>query len=111
MMPYLIIQRQEPQTIEIFQENFEFILSFTAFNIPVNLLYCDAGVLHLAKSQDKLAATLQSLPLYDIPPPYVHATSLGHYDLQADDLSIDVELVDDATMIQLMSQFSRIIEL
>lgn len=108
-MQCLLINQNTPLDNYNAQEMLDLALALSTFDQTVQLLFIDCAVLQLLKQQHPnigyrkdFIATFKALPMYDINNIYVDKDSLTQYQLNKDDLIIDVIVVDKEKIIKLM---------
>lgn len=104
-----VLMRKAPYGSVYTAEGFRSIMGIGVFEMDIRVLFVDDGVYALLKGQDPSA--LEMKPLGDGFPAlkdfgvtqfYVHAPSLSERGLRPEDLVMDVELVDDATVARIL---------
>lgn len=108
---FLYVNRKAPYGTIYALESLEVVLIAAAFDQDVSLAFLDDGVYQIAKGQHTKAIdvknfspTYRALEGYDIEKVFVQKESLEERGLSADDLLIDVEILDAAQMGQLMEE-------
>ncbi len=107
---FCYVNRKAPYGTIYALESLEVVLIGAAFEQDVSLCFIDDGVYQLTKGQNTEAAgmknfspTYRALEMYDVEKLYVEKESLEARGLSADDLLVDVEVVDAAAMRDLMA--------
>jgi tRNA 2-thiouridine synthesizing protein C len=105
-----ILMRKAPYGSVYTAEGLRSLMGIGVFEMDINVLFVDDGVYALVKGQDPSALDMKPLgdafamlPEFGVTKFYVHESSLQERGLKADDLVIDVELVDDAAAAQLLA--------
>ena len=98
-----VLMRKAPYGSVYTAEGFRSIMGIGVFEMDISVVFLDDGVYALVKGQDPagidmkpLGAGFPMLPDFDVTKFYVHDRSLRERGLTADDLVMDVEIVDDA---------------
>ncbi|MDM8349660.1 sulfurtransferase complex subunit TusC [Pseudomonas sp. sp1636] len=112
----LIISRQPPWAGPGAREALDIALAGGAFDLPLGLLFLDDGVFQLAPAQQprvlqqkNLSANLQALPMFGVESLYASARSLQERGL--DELTLAVQVLDDAALIALIDRYDQVITL
>ena len=107
----LYVNRRPPHGTIYGLEGLEVVLVGAAFDQEVSLLFLDDGVFQLVDQQapDVLgmkhyAKGFKALELYDVENLYVEAQSLAERGLAADDLLLEAEVTDRATVARIMAE-------
>lgn len=107
----LIVNRKAPFGSAFAKEALDVGLIAAAFGQRLGILFMDDGVYQLLKQQDctdinqkNSSQTLPMLEMYDVRDIYVEAESLHARNLNADDLLIPVEIIDNETTSELLEQ-------
>lgn len=107
----MLVNRKAPYGSIYALESLEVVLIAAAFEQDVSLAFVDDGVYQLKKGmQTKAIATKNFSPTYraledyDIDKLYVEAESLAARGLTADDLVVEVKVVDAKALGELMEQ-------
>ena len=118
MKSLLLICRQAPWSGLAARELLDVALAGGAFDLPLALLFLDDGVLQLAPTQNPKAlaqkdvqANLNALPMFGVEALYADSQSLAVRGVNAEALSMDVELLDDAGIKALIAQYDQVITL
>lgn len=97
----LVLQKQSPYGSSLARDGLDYVLTSAAYDQEISLVFMAEGVwqLHANQSpqnigQKSQAAALDVLGLYDIENVFVCAEDLSERQLTADDLSVDVEVVN-----------------
>lgn len=108
---FAFINRKAPYGTIYALESLEVVLISAAFDQDVSLVFADDGVYQLKKGQATKAVgmknfspTYRALEGYDIEKLYVEKASLDARGLTADDLIVDVEVLDTAEMAALLAE-------
>ncbi len=114
----LIISRQAPWAGQSAREALDIALAGGAFDLPLGMLFLDDGVFQLAPGQQpahlqqkNLAANLQALPMFGVEELFAAHTSLLERGLCAEQLSLPVEVLDDAALAALIDRFDQVVTL
>jgi tRNA 2-thiouridine synthesizing protein C len=108
---FMLVNRKAPYGTIYALESLEVVLIAAAFEQEVSLAFIDDGVYQLKKGmQTKAIATKNFSPTYraledyDVDKLYVEAESLAARGLAADDLVVDVKVIDARSMAELIEQ-------
>lgn len=108
---FAFINRKAPYGTIYALESLEVVLISAAFDQDVSLVFADDGVYQLKKGQGTKAVgmknfspTYRALEGYDIEKLYVEKESMEARGLTADDLIVDVEVLDAAEMAALLEE-------
>ncbi|MBZ0104574.1 MAG: sulfurtransferase complex subunit TusC [Sulfuricella denitrificans] len=108
---FAFINRKAPYGTIYALESLEVVLISAAFDQDVSLVFADDGVYQLKKGQATKAVgmknfspTYRALEGYDIEKLYVEKESMEARGLTADDLIVDVEVLDAAEMAALLEE-------
>ncbi|HWD34358.1 sulfurtransferase complex subunit TusC [Pseudomonas caricapapayae] len=114
----LIVSRQAPWAGPSAREALDIALAGGAFDLPLGMLFLDDGVFQLAPDQQpaqlqqkNLAANLQALPMFGVEELFVAHSSLQERGLEADRLSLPVQVLDDAALAALIDRFDQVVTL
>ena len=114
----LIISRQAPWSGPSAREALDIVLAGGAFELPLALLFLEDGVFQLAPDQQPtrlqqkdLTANLQALPMFGIDSLFAAKRSLSERGLDEAELSLPVELLDDADLSALINRYDHVITL
>lgn len=114
----LIISRQAPWAGPSAREALDIALAGGAFDLPLGMLFLDDGVFQLAPGQQpaqlqqkNLAANLQALPMFGVEELFAARSSLKERGLEADSLSLPVQVLDDAALAALIDRFDQVVTL
>ena len=98
-----IVMRKAPYGSVYTAEGFRTIMGIAVFEMDISVVFMDDGVFALLKDQDPAQFDMKPLgdgfPMlrdFDVENFYVHDGSLAERGLTADDLVMEVELVDGA---------------
>ncbi len=108
---FAFINRKAPYGTIYALESLEVVLISAAFDQDVSLVFADDGVYQLKKGQATKAVgmknfspTYRALEGYDIEKLYVEKESMEARGLTADDLIVDVEVLDAAELASLLEE-------
>ncbi len=108
---FMFVNRKSPYGTVYALEALEVVLITAAFDQEVSLAFLDDGVYQLKKGQrtqaietKNFSPTYRALEDYDIDKLYVDKEALEARGLSADDLLVEVTLLDRATMGRLMDE-------
>ncbi len=110
-MATLFCMRQPPYQDRTAREGIDVLLTWAAFEMHPALIFLDAGVLQLLPKTDdptaqkQIAKLLTALPIYGVDQVYIERQSLVAYNLQQQQLSLPVILVDRQQLPQLMANY------
>ncbi|MNJ51115.1 Intracellular sulfur oxidation protein DsrF [compost metagenome] len=114
----LIISRQAPWAGPSAREALDIALAGGAFDLPLGMLFLDDGVFQLAPGQQpaqvqqkNLAANLQALPMFGVEELFAASSSLIERGLDADSLSLPVQVLDDTALAALIDRFDQVVTL
>ena len=114
----LIITRQSPWSGPSAREALDIALAGGAFELPLGMLFLDDGVFQLVQAQQAgqlqqkdLTANLQALPMFGVDSLYVAKRSLTERGLNAAELSLAVEVLDDTDLKALINRYDHVITL
>jgi len=106
---FLYLNRKAPIGTVYALESLEVVLIGAAFEQDVSMIFMDDGVYQIKKGQDtkgvemkNFSATYRALEMYDVEKLYVSKESMDERGLTADDLVVDVEVLDAAQLADLM---------
>jgi len=107
----MFVNRKAPHGSIYALEGLEVILIFGAYDQEISAAWLDDAVLSLKKGQDTselgtkgFSTTFRVLEAYGVENRYVEKESLEQRGLTADDLVIDVEVVDRAELRKVMGE-------
>jgi len=110
MKKVVVLMRKAPYGSVYTAEGFRSVMGIAIFEMDVVLVFVDDGVYALAKDQNPEKLDMQPLgegfpmlPEFGVKGFYVHQPSLETRGLSVDDLVIDVELLDDASLAELLA--------
>jgi tRNA 2-thiouridine synthesizing protein C len=113
---FLYLNRKAPYGTIYALESLEVVLIGAAFEQDVSMAFIDDGVYQLTKGQDtkgvemkNFSPTYRALEMYDVEKLFVSKTSMDERGLTADDLLVDVEIIDDKQMADLMDDHEVIL--
>jgi tRNA 2-thiouridine synthesizing protein C len=116
MAKALVLMRKAPYGSVYTAEGFRSVMGIGIFDLDVAIVFTDDGVYALVKDQDPEKLDMQPLgdgfpmlPEFGVEKFYVHRPSLEARGLGADDLVMDVELVDDATLAALLAEYGTVL--
>lgn len=108
--------RTSPHNGVQLQEKLDVILTATAFDQPVALLFLDDGVFQLKKGQKaeknglkETASIFNALEIYDVHDLYVELESLQERGLKPADLSLTVDVFYRKDMSELMKNYDLVV--
>ena len=111
----LLISRQAPWAGVAAAEALDIALAAGAFDLPLSVLFIDAGVLQLVAQQQSqileqkdLSANLQALPMFGIEQLYASQHCLNARGVCQTQLAVPAELLDDVQIQQLIRQFDHV---
>jgi tRNA 2-thiouridine synthesizing protein C len=112
----VVLMRKAPYGSVYTAEGLRSILGIGVFEVDVHVLFVDDGVYALAKGQDPsdldmkaLGDAFPTLPEFGVSKFYVHEPSLKERGLKAEDLVIDVKMVDDSGAAQVMESVGTVL--
>jgi tRNA 2-thiouridine synthesizing protein C len=110
-----VLMRKAPYGSVYTAEGFRSMMGIGVFEMDINVIFVDDGVYALVKEQNPEALDMKPLgdgfsmlPDFGVTKFYVHDQSLSERALTADDLVIDVEIVNDTDVARLF-ETSRIV--
>ncbi len=108
---FIYINRRAPHGTVYALESLETVLIGAAFDQDVSMLFIDDGVYQLKKDQNtesiefkNFSKAFRALEMYDVEKLFVEAESLQERGLTADDLLVDVEIVNRGAVKDLIDQ-------
>jgi len=108
---FMYVNRRAPHGTVYAQESLETVLIGAAFDQDVSMVFLDDGVFQLKKNQQpeqvemkNFSKTYRALEMYDVEKLYVEKESLQARGLDADDLVVDVEILDREALKEVMEQ-------
>ncbi len=108
---YLVLLRKAPYGSFYSFEGLQVILILGSYELDTTLAFVDDGVYAIAKGQNakpmgmkQVSQTYPALPDFDIEEFYVHKESLAERGLSADDLVLDVEVIDSVELAGLIEE-------
>jgi len=111
MSKVAVLMRKAPYGSVYTAEGFRAVMGIGIFEMDVALAFVDDGVYALVKDQDPEKLDMQPLgegfpmlPEFGVDEFYVHQPSLEARGLSADDLVMDVQLLDDAGLAKLLAE-------
>lgn len=112
----LIISRQAPWAGPAAREALDIALAGGAFDLPLGLLFLDDGVFQLvagqqsaALQQKDLGANLQALPMFGVEELYASSRSLAERGLDAAQLVLPAQPLDDTALTLLLDRFDQVV--
>ncbi|GAB6041354.1 sulfurtransferase complex subunit TusC [Endothiovibrio diazotrophicus] len=106
---FLYVNRKAPYGTVYALESLEVVLIGAAFEQDVSMVFMDDGVYQLKKGQNtdgvemkNFSPTYRALEMYDVEKLYVDQASLEARGLSADDLLVDVEVMNAEQIADLM---------
>ena len=116
MKKVAILMRKAPYGSVYTAEGFRSVMGIAVFEMDAILIFADDGVYALLKNQDPAKLGMKPLgdgfpllPDFGVNGFYVHQPSLEQRGLSADDLVMDVQLVDDAGLAGLLAEYSPVL--
>ncbi len=107
----MFVNRRAPHGSIYAYEGLEVILIFGAYDQEISAVFLDDAVFSLKKGQDtselgvkEFSATFRALEAYGVENRYVEKESMEQRGLTLDDLIMDVEVVDGATLRKAMGE-------
>lgn len=107
----MFVNRKAPHGSIYAYEGLEVILIFGAYDQEISAVFLDDAVLSLKKGQDTtelgtkgFSATFRVLESYGVEKRYADKESLAQRGLTEEDLVVDVEIVDAATLRKVMGE-------
>ncbi len=104
-----ILMRKAPYGSVYAAEGFRSMMGIGVFEMDISVIFVDDGVYTLVKGQAPEALDMKALgegfpmlPDFGVEKFYVHDQSLNERGLSADDLVVDVEILDDAGVARLL---------
>jgi tRNA 2-thiouridine synthesizing protein C len=108
---FIYINRRAPHGTIYALESLETVLIGAAFDQDVSMLFIDDGVYQLKKDQStdaievkNYAKAYRALEMYDVEKLFVEKESLQERGLSAEDLLVDVEVIDRASISGLIDE-------
>jgi len=108
---FMYVNRRAPHGTIYAQESLETVLIGAAFDQDVSMVFIDDGVFQLKKEQQpeqvemkNFSKTYRALEMYDVEKLYVEKESLQARGLNADDLVVEVEILDREALKLVMEQ-------
>ncbi len=108
---FIYINRRAPHGTVYALEALETVLIGAAFDQDVSVLFIDDGVYQLKKDQNteslevkNFSKAFRALEMYDVEKLYVESESLQERGLSADDLLVDVEVLERSKIGELIEQ-------
>lgn len=108
---FIYINRRAPHGTVYALEALETVLIGAAFDQDVSVLFIDDGVYQLKKDQNteslevkNFSKAFRALEMYDVEKLYVESESLQERGLSADDLLVDVEMLERSKVGELIEQ-------
>lgn len=108
---FLYVNRKAPIGTVYALESLEVVLIGAAFEQDVSMVFLDDGVYQIVKGMDTTAVemknfspTYRALEMYDVEKLFVSKEALDERGLTADDLLVDVEVLDTKQMADLMDE-------
>ncbi len=112
----LVVCRRAPYGDSLSRAALDVVLAGAAFNQDLSVLFLDDGVWQLMPQQQassieqkSVAATLESLPLYDVEQFYVAAASLQQRQLSPSELAGNVALLDDSSLTSFIESHDQVL--
>lgn len=108
---FIYINRRAPHGTVYALEALETVLIGAAFDQDVSVLFIDDGVYQLKKDQNteslelkNFSKAFRALEMYDVEKLFVESESLQERGLSADDLLVDVEILERSKVSELIEQ-------
>lgn len=112
-----LLTRRAPHGSIYAYEGLETVLIMAAYDQDISMIFVDDGVYMLKSDQDTAAIgikgfvkTLTALEDYDVEKLYVDKVSMEERGLTADDLAVNVEILDSQEIAKIMAEQDAIIE-
>lgn len=112
----LLISRSAPWSGLTARETLDIALAGGAFELPISMLFLDDAVLQLrpaqqpsALQQKDLQANLSALPMFGIEQLYACGHSLQQRGLTPEQLSLEVQVLNQAQLRELIDQHDQVI--
>jgi tRNA 2-thiouridine synthesizing protein C len=110
-----VLMRRAPYGSVYTAEGFRAVMGIGIFEMDVVLVFADDGVYALVKDQNPEKLDMQPLgegfpmlPVFGVNGFYVHQPSLEARGLSADDLVMDVQLVDNIGLAKLLAEYKTV---
>ena len=111
-----VLMRKAPYGSVYTAEGFRSMMGIGVFELDISAIFVDDGVYALVKGQDPAGLDMKALgdgfsmlPDFGVTKFYVHDQSLTERGLSADDLVIDVEIVDAAGVARLLESCGTVL--
>ncbi len=115
---FTFVSRSAPYGLDRAHQCLEMALATAVFEQPINYLFLGEGVLQLVSKQDvrslhnkALGNALEALDLYGVEKPCVDEEALESCGLDAEDLVVPVELLDQAAIRELLEDSDVVVNL
>ncbi len=113
----LFISRHAPYGTSLAKDALDAVLSSSAYDQQLSLLFMDDGVFQLLKNQasgeiahKSFSSLLPVLPLYEINSIYVHYESLKKRQITINELVLDsVQIIDSSAICSLLAQQDQLL--
>ncbi len=113
---FLIINRKAPYGSSAARDALDVALTISVFEQPLSLLFMDDAVLQLLPShkadavgQKNLSANLSMLEMYDIDQLYVCSKALQQRGLRAEEIELNINLLDQKGIAALIKQHDQVL--
>jgi tRNA 2-thiouridine synthesizing protein C len=111
-----VVMRKAPYGSVYTAEGFRTLMGIAVFEMDISVVFMDDGVYALLEDQDPSKLDMKPLgdgfPMlteFDVNKFYVHDQSLADRGLTADDLLMDVEVVDGARIAQILADAGKVL--
>lgn len=115
-MSVAVIHKSPPASNGAGLEALEFAFAFANLEQNVGMFFIDDGVYQLLKNQDASITgyknhlkSYSALPFYDIENVYVCRTSLSERGISADNLCVEVILINDEDLSHYLERFQHVV--
>ncbi len=112
----LLVIRHSPYASQVAREALDAALTAAAFEVPLSVLFINDGCYTLLSNQQpeqlqakNISRTLPALAMYDIDRVYCSTSCLQQRGIDADQLVLDAELLDDASVATLFHRHQHIL--
>ncbi|MBQ0756918.1 MAG: sulfurtransferase complex subunit TusC [Amphritea sp.] len=113
---FLIINRKAPYGCSAARDALDVALTISVFEQPLSLLFMDDAVLQLLPAQNpagigqkNLSANLAMLEMYDIDQLHVCSEALQQRGLRAEDIELNINLLDRSGIATLIKQHDQVL--
>ncbi len=111
-----VLMRRAPYGSVYTAEGFRTLMGIAVFEMDIRVIFMDDGVYALLEDQDPAKLDMKPLgegfPMlteFDVNEFYVHDESLAERGLTADDLLMDVEVVDGARIAEILDAAGKVL--